>query len=70
MRYLEMLPPFRPSYALVVALIGSARVSRLIAASTSNVRLALLDQLAAEGLGYDSSLVEVRHELPRDLQGT
>lgn len=50
--------------------MGSAGVSRLNTASTGNVRLALLDQLAAEGLGYDASLVEVCHELPRDLQDT
>ena len=40
----------------------------LIAARASNVGLALLDQLAAKGFGYYATLVEVCHELPRDLQ--
>ena len=41
--------------------------SWFVAARTRNVRFALLHQLAAEGLGNDSTLVEVGHELPRDL---
>ena len=39
-----------------------------MAACTRNVRLALLHQVAAEGLWNDPTLVEVGHELPRDLQ--
>ena len=42
-------------------------VSRLITARASNVRLALLDQITAEGLGNDATLMEVGHELPRNL---
>ena len=41
--------------------------SRLMAARPRNVRFALLHQVAAEGLGNDSTLVKVGHELPRDL---
>lgn len=43
-------------------------VSGLITACASYVCLALLDQLAAKGFGYDATLMEVGHELPRDLQ--
>ena len=40
----------------------------LITARSSDVGLALLDQVAAEGFWYYPTLVEVCHELPRDLQ--
>ena len=56
---------------LLTALLPGFRmscVSGLITARVSNVGLALLDELAAEGFGYDASLMEVCHKLPRDLQ--
>ena len=42
-------------------------VSGLITARASNVGLALLDQITAESLGNNATLMEVGHELPRNL---